>query len=285
MPRGSKAPHERMQAIEILLLWEGQVSRSRLLDFFEIHPTLASRDIAAFCDARSGAANYDTAKKAYVAALTYRPQNTKGIFREYLQLLGIYHGREGAAVGVPFESALEDSTEISYPLFSRLHNAVREQSAVEINYRSLHRPTPHRRIIRPHAFAQAGPRWHVRAYCADALAFRDFNLGRIIEVGDAVDAAKLPDVDADEAWNTMVTIRLVPHTGLSPEQQRLVRAEYFDEALGKIFEVRAAMARYLVHTYRAAMDPDRERAPEHLLMVQSPELLPAIARWKRDAPP
>ncbi|WP_454833202.1 hypothetical protein [Pseudomonas veronii] len=46
MTRRNSAPKARFETIEILLLWEGRVSRSRLLDLFNIHETLANWDIA-----------------------------------------------------------------------------------------------------------------------------------------------------------------------------------------------------------------------------------------------
>jgi hypothetical protein len=45
--------------------------------------------------------------------------------------------------------------------------------------------------------------------------------------------------------------------------------------------VRAAIAKYLIQSFRAAIDPERERAPEHLLMVYQPEELPAVADIRR----
>lgn len=37
----------------------------------------------------------------------------------------------------------------------------------------------------------------------------------------------------------------------------------------------------LVQSFRAAIDPEQERAPEHLLMVYQPEELPAVADIRR----
>jgi len=87
--------------------------------------------------------------------------------------------------------------------------AIREGKHLTIEYHSLSNPDRHQRTIRPHAFIQAGPRWHLRAYCEGAEAFRDFNLGRISKVLDPK-ATSLPGSDADTCWNTNIEFRLVP---------------------------------------------------------------------------
>jgi hypothetical protein len=43
----------------------------------------------------------------------------------------------------------------------------------------------------------------------------------------------------------------------------------------------APIAKYLIQSFRAAIDPERETAPEHLLMVYQPEELPAVVDIRR----
>ncbi|AZF04864.1 hypothetical protein C4J94_2096 [Pseudomonas sp. R5-89-07] len=37
-----------------------------------------------------------------------------------------------------------------------------------------------------------------------------------------------------------------------------------------------SIAKYFIQSFRAAIDPERESAPEHLLMIYYPEELPAV---------
>ncbi|MOA67491.1 hypothetical protein D3C78_1946980 [compost metagenome] len=60
----------------------------------------------------------------------------------------------------------------------------------------------------------------------------------------------------------------------------MVREEYMGGTAAMVFNVRASLAKYVIQTFRAAMDPDRERLPEHVLMVQQPVDLPIEARWQ-----
>lgn len=76
-------------------------------------------------------------------------------------------------------------------------------------------------------------------------------------------------------------MRLVPHKDLSADQARMVSEGYMGGTAATVFNVRAPIAKYLIQSFRAAIDPERERAPEHLLMVYQPEELPTVADIRR----
>jgi len=278
MPRRNSAPKERYEAIEILLLWEGRVSRSRLLDLFDIHETLASRDIAGFRERYPAACEPEMSTKSYVSSRNLTPALTLGLFSEYQRLVGALGNLNLASTGVPIESTQLDATAIRYTLFSQIHRAMRLGLCVRIVYRSMTTPEPHERVIRPHSFIQAGPRWHLRAYCAKAAAFRDMNLGRISAVSPER-GISLPGQDEDLAWQRMVSVRLIPHKDLSAEQARMVKEEYMGGTSALVFRARAPLVQYIVQSFRAAVDPVRQKVPEHLLMVQDIEKLPHSSRW------
>lgn len=278
MPRGQAAPEERLRAIETLLLWEGRVTRGRLLELFAVHATVASRDILAYRRQFPGACEADTASKAYEAGVLLRPVLTEGHFTEYQALIGAA-GNEPLSGAIAIESSHVDSTQISYQHFARIHAAIRMGSCVRITYRSMRNPSPHGRILRPHALIQAGARWHMRGYCSEARDFREFNLGRLTAV-ETVPDLELPSGEDDTDWQITVNVRLVPHQALNPEQQSLVRDEYMGGTTAAAFEVRKPMARYLVQAFRAAIDPLKETPPSFLLMVHEPSNLPQGTLWR-----
>lgn len=273
MPRRNVEADVRAKAIEVLLLWEGEISRSRLLDLFEVHATVASRDIAAFREAFPDACDPSTATKSFVVRPLFKPKISKGVFGEYQALVGGAKPMGEIRAGVPLTSVRPDVTTISYTMFRQLHLAIREGRCVRISYRSMGTPEKHERVIRPHAMIQALTRWHVRAWCTKARAFRDFNLGRIsaavpAEAGDALGP------DEDVAWATEVALRFVPHVGLSREQKLLVRDEYMGGTTALVHRTRAPMVRYVIRAFGAAVNPLREKPPAFLLMVERPEDLP-----------
>jgi predicted DNA-binding transcriptional regulator YafY len=278
MPRGSAAPQLRLQAIETLLLWEGRVSRRRLLDLFDVHPTLASRDIAAYRARFPGACQPSEGGKSFEASDTLAPTLTTGGFEDYQRLIGSIGVAAAVMPGVALEQIQADRTRIGFRVFAALHRAVRGGTAVRVQYRSMAQPKAHARTIRPHAFIQAGPRWHIRAYCEESSGFRDFNLGRIV-AAQPLAGMHLPGAEADAAWSRMIRLRFLPHQDLTSEQAALVRDEFMEGTSALAFEVRQPLARYLVHALGAAVDPDVEKPPRHLLMVKSPRTLPTGTLW------
>ncbi|OOG41426.1 WYL domain-containing protein [Rhodanobacter sp. C05] len=272
MAKTLRGQQERLKAIEILLLWEGQVSRPRLSEIFDVHGSILSRDMASYAEQAPDNCQYDTGVRGYVLTLYARPQLTEGHFREYEGLVGTLP-RNGLRAGVDLVSTEQHATPVQFRPFSRIHAAIREGKQICIEYRSLTNPTAHERIIRPHAFIQAGPRWHVRAYCARAGAFRDFNLGRIARVDDSGNSV-LPGPEADQAWNTQVTLRLVPHPDLSAAQAKLIRDEYMGGTTALVFDARQAVAKYIIRIYGAAIDLKIERPPQFLLAIRNPNKFP-----------
>lgn len=254
-------------------MWEGGVSRSRLLDLFDVHGTVASRDIAAFREDFPDACDHVLATKSFAVNSRFKPRLSRGEFGEYQALIGAAPAMGEIRAGVPSMSVQADVTSIEYAFFRRLHSAIKQGGCVRIEYRSMTNPNKHERVIRPHALIQASPRWHVRAWCTKAKDFRDFNLGRISKVLPADDAEALGP-DADTAWATEVALRFVPHEGLSKEQKALVRDEYMAGTTALVHKTRVAMARYLVRAFGAAIDPVKEKPPAFLLMVDGPDELP-----------
>jgi predicted DNA-binding transcriptional regulator YafY len=179
---------------------------------------------------------------------------------------------------VPVESANLDAMRTSYWDFSKIHKAIRTGTVIVITYRSMQNPEPHKRTVRPHSLIQAGPRWHIRAYCDEAHEFRDFNIGRIGSVEIASDA-DLPGPEFDSDWNTKVELRLVPHSSLTLPQMRLVQEEFLSNTSALVVHVRKPMARYVVQAYRAATNPATESPPAYLLMVHMANELPDGTLW------
>ena len=272
MAKTSSGHQERLRAVETLLLWEGRVSRPRLAEIFDVHGSVLSRDMAAYADLAPDNCAYDTGARGYLVTPYARAQLTRGQFSEYEALVGTVPFR-GLRAGVELVSTQQNATQIHHRPFSRIHAAIRERKQVRIEYRSLSNPETHERTIRPHAFIQAGPRWHIRAYCDRAKEFRDFNLGRISRVDDPAHSL-LPAAEADHAWDTLVTLRLVPHPHLNAAQIQLVRDEYMAGTVSRVFEVRLPLCKYLVHAYRAAIDASKQLPPDFTLAVDKPTDLP-----------
>jgi len=279
MPVTTASAEERMQAVELLLLWEGQVRNARLRELFPIHATQASRDIAAYREQAPDNCARVEGTKDYAPTVMARPVLTNGRFADYARLVGAL-GLEGPLhTAVTAEHVFVDHTEIRATVFRVLHRAMTTGGGATIEYASMSNPTPHERTIFPHALIHAGPRWHLRAWCAMKGDFRDFNLGRITAADPAGTQAQASATD-DAAWMTIIDVRLEPHQALNAKQAKLIRAEYMGGTTALVLRRRAAVIPYLLHAYRAALDPDLQAPPDYVLQVRDPKELPEAARWR-----
>ena len=111
----------------------------------------------------------------------------------------------------------------------------------------------------------------MRVYCEKNLDYREFLLGRVLEIAGDLGAA-LEDPINDSKWHTDITLRLIPHPALSKQQQKLVRYERcFD---GEVLELktREATAIYLLHmlqipTYQS------DNAQANPLVMEDPDVV------------
>jgi predicted DNA-binding transcriptional regulator YafY len=129
-------------------------------------------------------------------------------------------------------------------------SAVRSGRSIEIHYRSMnpkHTGAVWRRIT-PHAFAHDGFRWHARAYCHIHKEFRDFILGRCLQVRGVGDAEARSD--DDKHWHTFFDVILAPNPALSLGQQQTVSLDYNMPDGKKIISVRQALLYYFRSQHR-----------------------------------
>lgn len=268
---------ERLAAIDLLLRWEGCVSNSRLRELYQLHFTHASRLIAAYRQTYPETIIEDRARKRFLPRNPDAPTPIgSGGLTDYVQLLH----RTGAA---PENLVLLHSgtAEVEPRIFAPVQQAIKFQTGLRIEYRSMSNPTPHWRLVFPHACIQTQGRWHMRAYCQESGEHRDFVLGRISSA-QTDDTACPASADTDLAWNEQLELTIQPHVAMSPAQQDVVRFEKFREANSMVRTVRAALATYVLHELRVAVDVAKQTPPDYLLMLRNPQ---SHKRWVYDAQP
>jgi len=266
----------RLRPLVILLAWEGEVGRARVIQLFDLSPVRASEWIKELRDLCPDWMSWDSVGRRYLATSTFlrilanqgeaRAEET---FASYLALtkLPTLHakGEEGMHLFPDFNVPAPH-------VFAALQRAIRESKAVALIYRSMKHPEPHERTIEPHNLVRAGRRWHVRGYCRQNDDFRDFALGRIVEVRSTNDGASHHAED-DVAWSTQVDVYLVPHPRLTAMQEDVVRFENFGGTSARRQACRAALVPYLIQDLRAAIDPESQRPPDYQIAVANIEEL------------
>jgi hypothetical protein len=272
--------HQRQAMLKLLLIWEGRLNRGRLMDLFDLGANWASVWIREFREEHPGWLSWDTktrsfhatpaAFKAWRASDPRRLADASSLAR-YLALVGLPYAATSIEPGEGgLLAAFPDLSTPSPQHFSVISEAIRLGRAVQLTYRSMQNPEPHQRIISPHNLIRAGRRWHVRAYCDTRQDFRDYALGRIVEAKLLPAPATRGEQD-DKAWLAGVRVRLVAHPDLTPEQESLIRFEYFGNTAARVETCRGALVSYFIQDVRAATDVKKQRPPDYQLAVANLE--------------
>jgi len=221
---------QRLAFIDFRLRWDGRINRSSLTDFFGISVPQASLDIARYAELAPQNLAYDRSSRVYQVTNTFQPVCRESQPQRYLtELLATATGviePEASFIGwrPSVDCVPQPGRGVDAGTLTALLRAIRENTGLKIVYQSMTRPEPSARIISPHALAFDGFRWHVRAFCHSHSDFRDFVLGRIIEVLSVEAAGGFAAEDL--AWQTLLTLVLAPHPDLSTGKRRAIELDY-----------------------------------------------------------
>jgi predicted DNA-binding transcriptional regulator YafY len=256
----------RYRLIEVIALWEGRLTTNHLMRAFGIGRQQASKDINRYLAAFApDNLTYDRFLKGYRPTATFRPVFTRGVADEYLQMM---HAREDLACSFETLAVREldtavlraPSRDLRPEVLKPVLQACRERKRVEIEYASLAHPRPEYRVIQPHTVVHTGYRWHVRAWCEQNSGYRDFVLSRISDRPELILPAEHGPED-DLAWQTPVTLRIVPDPRLNPAQQRVIARDYGMVKGELAITTRGALVSYTLQLLRLD-DGDAERPPQ-----------------------
>jgi len=270
-------PQQRNQLLAALTIWEGRLSNKRVRDIFSIGQVRASQWIRAFREEHPDWLTLESKTKSYVASgAVYPPKRpslgglelSAATLESYLNLVGLPAVAKDELPNQILWGAFPDLSPPDPKIFSALSDAIRCKRMVTITYRSMRDPQPHMRTLSPHSIVRAGRRWHVRSFCVESDGFRDYALRRIVEVKQQLQPATHAAID-DEAWMTMVPVRLVAHPLLTIEQQDLIRFEYFSNTTARVDTCRGALVAYFIQDVRAALNPETQQPPDYQLAVDN----------------
>jgi hypothetical protein len=227
---GRWSQERRIEFIDFRLRWDGRLNRADLTDFFGISVPQASLDIARYSELAPANMEYDRSSRVYLAGRRFQALFSSSSPQHFLDELlasasgALHDGRSllGYRPSVAVLPRLNRS--VSLDVVVALQRAMREKTGLRVLYQSLTRTEPSERTLSPHALAHDGHRWHVRAFCHLRESFRDFVIGRILEVKGPALAA--PAGLHDEAWHTTIKLVLAPHPKLPIAHRRAVALDY-----------------------------------------------------------
>lgn len=266
--------HLRLRAIELIAHWEGRLITAQLMEWFGITRQQASSDINRYnTEFNAQSLVHSAAAKGYVPATDFQPVLTTGHVNEYLSLLASQGGQPMAQVleAHPGVATVQLPDRAVRPEVVReLVKACRAGSSLNIRYASMSTPVAHQRVISPHALVYTGFRWHVRAWCHNRQAYRDFLLSRIDQAPKPCDDIA-PPADNDSLWHEQISLALIPNLLLNNAQKGLVERDFAMPDGRLQLTVRKALAHYTLQRYQAAItEAEALRVSEHPL-----QLLPA----------
>lgn len=267
----------RYKVMRRMALWEGRLSRGRLMDALGLSGIRVSQLIREIREETPEWFEWDSKSKSYfVTSAAYKKAKAGASDLSLAAYLAEADIHADLAPGAgPVTVAPWGFSQVDPNTFSRIRLAIEQGTRLKLEYRSMRTPEPHPRTVEPHSLVQAGRRWHMRGYCLETGDFRDFVLGRIAKLS-MLDQKAESMVAEDTKWNAVVKVRIEAHPKLTPGQQDLVRSEYFDGTAARVHSCRGALFPYLVQEFRLAMDVTKELPPEYQLAVENVE---EVRKW------
>ncbi|MGY6274381.1 WYL domain-containing protein [Methylomonas sp. MgM2] len=234
------------------------------METFGISVPQSTLDFREYLERAPNNMDYDKRRRAYFPTTVFKPIFISESTEEYLsQLVALGATREGQSIpgliGATPEFDILPTLErrIDTSTLQQILACIRENVSIEIYYQSLSTQTPSWRRITPHALASDGLRWHVRAYCHAKKQFRDFVLGRIMDIHE-----KQPSEisgTADTEWHEIIKVTVAPNPSLTEDQQKIIERDYAMNRGKKVITLRRSFLFYLKR--RLGIDDEMEKSP------------------------
>ncbi len=281
------ATRQRLQFIEIMAFYTGQISRSMLAKAYGISDPAATKDLKLYNDLAPGNLEYNPSLFSFVPTPQFdevfadlSPETILPMFAQNLLSVDNPSGDEpiyGITVDeLPLPARLPEKQ-----VLAQVIRAMKNTRQLEVVYHSLSQreDAEQKRIIEPHALINTGLRWHIRAYNHDSYDFRDFVLGRISEAR-VIDQPAESSQGYDDDWVELINLQLQPHPGLSDKQRRALEYDYkLQQGLVEI-PVRRALVGYLLQQLKVDTTADASLNPNaHQLVLANRDEIEAFAGW------
>lgn len=254
---------DRLKFIERRLYWFGRFNRREIGERFGMSASAQTMDMNIYKELAGSTVVYDRYTKAYHPTSQFKPLLTVPEDEDFTALLleGDLQG------GVPGGRALITPS----PLRAAEGNIVREimqaidqKFSVEVLYVSMSRPAPIWREITPHAMGSDGQRWHVRAFCHKSECYKDFVLGRFMEIGERGKARGNPQDDKE--WHEFVDIVIVPDPRLQDGAKLAIEKDFRMKEGQTTLRVRKALKWYVAKHWNLDDEPFEDAKRQQIVL-------------------
>lgn len=277
---------QRLQYIEVMAYYTGVVTRSDVAKAFGISDAAATKDLKYYGQLAPDNLHYKHSVFGFVPTASFKPLfadlSPGPILAMMAANLAVTSDPEshGSLYGIPMEALPLPNRLPQQSVLAQILRAIRSQSKLRVTYRSLSGSDNDReRILEPHALANTGLRWHVRAYSEDSYDFRDFVLSRFV-AAEQLEARAESSPQYDDDWMEVVTLKLAPHPHLTSQQRENLFIDYNSNEGVIEIQVRRALIGYLLQRLSVDTTADHSMNPQaHQLVVMNRDEIEPFAGW------
>lgn len=230
---------KRLEDIERTLFWQGTLSRQELANKLGMSLPQTTTIIKSYLDSNPLKMSLNQSTKRYevnddIANLFYQPS-----FEDL--------GHHSLDLNINISMLQPPSRFQSLDILRNISRGMSNQKSIEIRYHSKNDPQGLVRRITPHSFVTTSKRTHVRAWCHLRKDFRDFIIGRITFAENFGPEGLL--MKDDEAWNTLLILKLIPNPALSKDQKKIVEMDFQMQDGAREIKVRQSLLYYYFELY------------------------------------
>lgn len=244
-----KNVYDRLEYLEFMLRFRGWISRTDLTERFGLSDAAATRDIRKYKDfAEENLTLNQRTKKYEIVERSFKP-----IFKIKISsaLSKIKKSQICEALGMEEYDGVLSPPRLSWPkieYLSVITRAISGKKQLNITYRSVKNGKSNK-TISPHAIFDNGIHWYIRAYDEEKNTFRSYAITRIV----SIDISPIPtsvSVSADNQWNRIVKLEIIPHPNRSNVPYPETIEHDFDMEKGCLnISVRATVVGYWLHSW------------------------------------
>jgi len=282
---------QRLQFIEIMAYYCGNISRSMLAKAYGISDPAATKDLKLYNELAPNNLEYNPSLFSFVPSKKFdevfadlSPRSILPMFAQNLLSIDNPSGDTPiygiSAESLPFPTRLPDKS-----VMAPIINAMKNKRQLTANYHSLSKTASlednvqQSRIIEPHALVNNGLRWHVRAYDHEHYDFRDFVLSRFSQT-EVLDENAESSQHYDDDWNELITLQLLAHPQLNDKQKLALSYDYDMKDNVIELQVRRSLVGYLLQQMKVDTTKDASQNPNaYQLVVGNREEIEAFASW------
>lgn len=277
---------QRLQHVEIMAYYTGVITRSDLAKAFGISDAAATKDLKLYNELAPDNLIYRHSVFGFVPSENFQPQFGKLDPADVLPMIAANLATASAPYGdqllygIPAESLPLPARLPKREVLAQILRAIKQGRKLQVSYHSLSdRDGEEERVLEPHALANTGLRWHLRAYNEETYDFRDFVLSRFTAAKMLPETAE-SSAQYDDDWSELVTLQLSPHPHLDEQKRDRLLIDFHHEDGCIEVRVRRALIAYVLQRLAVDTTADHSMNPNaHQLIVLNRDEIEPFAGW------